>query len=139
MMKHLLVAFLILMAGCASIKAREQGRALEETCKDYGKAIQWGQFSKAAGFMMPDPANQITRDLAGLEKIKISSYEVIDRQVLEGGGEASQTVEIRYYHIENLIERTLLDKQRWLYDDARKHWFLMSGLPPFKDDLTGRN
>jgi hypothetical protein len=42
---------------------------------------------------------------------------------------ADQTVAIRYYKIDELIERSVVDQQTWVYHPEAKNWYLQSGLP----------
>ena len=46
--------------------------------------------------------------------------------------QAMQAIGIRYYHTERLKEKSLVDRQKWKYDEEDKTWYLESGLPDFK-------
>ncbi len=66
-----------------------------------------------------------------MRKIKVSLYTVRNRDVEKEELRAMQVVEIRYYHIDYMIEKVLIDKQQWEYDASEKKWHLKSGLPDF--------
>lgn len=67
-----------------------------------------------------------------LQKTKVTSYELLNRKISKDKLLARQTVEIRYYNLDSMIEKTLIDKQAWEYDKGEKTWRLQGGLPDFK-------
>jgi hypothetical protein len=103
---------------------------LETTTNAYEMAIRWGKFESAMRFLAPSamPDDSYLRTIG---MIRISSFEVLQRELSDDGLEASQIVEIGYYYIDRLIEKKLIDRQVWKYDRAKKKWVLHSGLPRF--------
>jgi hypothetical protein len=97
----------------------------------YAAAIRWGRFESAADFMAPSPRPPAL-DSAWLKNIHVTSYEVLYRKNLEKGSLIEQNVEIRYYHEQSGVEKTLLDRQRWRYQEKQNTWALESGLPAFR-------
>jgi hypothetical protein len=49
---------------------------------------------------------------------------------LPSGKVMMQTVEIRYIPPGSVVEKTVIDQQRWRFDEDDNRWVLESGLPP---------
>ena len=64
-----------------------------------------------------------------LKTFKVTAYEIRKVKFLDDMSRADQTVAIRYYKIDELIEQTIVDQQTWVYDPQEKIWYLQSGLP----------
>ena len=120
----------IVLSGCSEIAVQHQRDQLEQTLYAYQKMVRWNEFETAARFQKPGsaapPAN---RDLTN---IRVTSYEVVAAPVSTASGHAQQTVQIRYYHQDSAVEKTITDRQEWSYDSAAKRWYLTTGLPAFK-------
>lgn len=71
-------------------------------------------------------------NLKKLRKTKVTSYELLDREISKDKLLARQSVEIKYYKLDSMIEKTLIDTQVWEYDREEKTWRLQGGLPDFK-------
>jgi hypothetical protein len=41
-------------------------------------------------------------------------------------------VEIKYYNINTLVEKSLVHQLKWEFDSEKKKWYLRSGFPDFK-------
>jgi hypothetical protein len=100
---------------------------LDETLHAYEGAIRWSQFEAAAavGEVKAQPAPP-------LDRIKVTSYDVLEKTLADGSREATQTVQIHYYDTDTMREHTLVHRQHWKYDASRKRWVLEGGLPPFE-------
>jgi hypothetical protein len=103
---------------------------IEETLSSYGETIRWGLFQKATDFQAGPPAP--FRDTEALKDIRVTSYNPLYRKEQDEGQILLQTVEIRYIHERDLMERTLTDNQRWRFDKKEDRWLLETGLPPFE-------
>ena len=121
-----------LIIGCASYGERKQLDMLEQRTGNYETALRWGRYELASAFIKSSGDAHVTDNLDGLKQIKITLYKLIGRNFLENNEEAEQKVEIRFYNIDNLIERTIIDHQTWIYNYDLENWFLSSGLPDFK-------
>jgi hypothetical protein len=102
---------------------------IEETLNRYGEAIRWGMFQTAMDFQAGKSLP--LADLKKYKEIRITSYEPIYRHEKEEG-HLLQTVEIRYIHENDLVERILTDQQQWRYDRKSDRWLLETELPIFK-------
>jgi len=127
----IMIAGVLFLTGCASMHEQERLDELDSVTEAYGMAIRWGKFASAMRLLdrsvMPDDAY-----IRAIGRIRISSYEVLQRELSEDGLEATQTVEIGYYYVDRLIEKKLIDKQIWRYEQDKKKWLLHSGLPRFE-------
>lgn len=102
---------------------------LEDQLAGYGAAVRWGLYQRALDYLarVPEPVP----DFRLLKNIKVTSYQPVFRKEETGEKKLRQTVEIRYVHLEHLVEKTLIDEQTWTYDEDRDRWRLESGLPAF--------
>lgn len=123
---------IVLCIGCASYGERKQLDMLEERTENYETALRWGRYETAYAFIKNKVTAYTTDNLEGLNQIKITSYEMLDRKVLENNEEAEQKVEIKFYNVDNLIEKTIIDNQSWIFDKDLGTWFLSSGFPDFR-------
>lgn len=130
MAKYILHFCLLLFAGCASLEKRLE--LFETTTYKYENAIRWGYYELANDFIKVDETDQKTLDFDNLQEIKVTSYELLKSRITENELQAYQTVEIKYYNTNDMIEKTLIDKQFWEFDRDHKRWFLKSGFPALK-------
>jgi hypothetical protein len=98
----------------------------------YEKAMRWGDYQVVGSVMKMQGTDRQNPNLKKLEKIKVTSYQLIDSHMSEDKLRAHQTVEIKYFNTNCLIVKNLIDKQLWKYDEKEKAWYLQSGLPDFK-------
>lgn len=116
----------LLLSGCASYKNHLQAQSFAKFTHSYGLAIQWSDYDAAANFLEHSPPPE---DLARLKGFKVTAYEIRKVKFLDDMSRADQTVSIRYYKIDELIERTIDDQQTWVYHPGERLWYLQSGLP----------
>jgi len=121
-----------LIIGCVSYGEVKQMDMLEQRTKNYETALRWGRYEIASAFIKSKVTNNLTDNLDGLKQIKITSYKLLGRNFLENNEEAEQKVEIKFYNIDNLIERTIINHQTWIFHKDFGNWFLSSGLPDFQ-------
>ena len=132
MAKYVLSLCVLLLVGCTTFQGLSRLSSLESTSKAYGKAIRWGEYQVANRFIKTQETDRQSPNLKKLEKIKVTSYEPMEINTSEDKLQAHQTVEIKYYNTDYLIEKTLIDKQLWEYDAKQKAWYLQGALPDFK-------
>ncbi len=128
---YLLYILIIFLAGCASLNHQKQLSILEESARKYGDAIRWSYFERADNYRRQQQDRVQETDFNELKKIRVTSYEVLSKNLSEQNIKAVQTVEIKYYHISNMIEKTVIDRQEWEYDTNKKQWLIHSSLPHF--------
>lgn len=126
-----LILIFLSVSGCATYREQKKFDALDRTTDSYETAVRWGYFEMTRNFRK-NPEGQDEASLARMRKIKITSYEVLDRKISDDKSEARQVVEIKYFNIEYLIEKTIIDKQLWKYDEEEQRWYLSSIFPVFQ-------
>ena len=130
MAKFMLTFCLAVLVGCASVGEINVKDKFEKTTRAYRQALQWGEWTSAKKYLQPGDETGKNMTLAELKQIKVTSYEVNDVVASEDNLQARQSVEIRYYHVSRMVEKTLVDNQVWTYQEETG-WRLTSGLPKF--------
>ncbi len=119
-----LLVLLFIVFGCATEKRRN---AIHDTLRLYEKTLRWGAYREAQTLKL-----EVRKPLPeGLNEIKVTSYEIVSQSVTEDADQLEQTVEIKFYHEQQGMIKTLMDRQTWVYDDKLDGWFLESELPDF--------
>ena len=130
------ILILALCAGCATMTAQSEARALDTTLVAYANALRWGSWEQALVFVDPQTRKQHPLshlDMERYKQVRIGAYA--ERPpVPVGPHEVRQIVQISLININTQTERGIVDSQLWRYDEKEKHWYLVSGLP----DITQR-
>ena len=130
MLRVLIVLFsLSLLAGCATQKSK--GDLLDATLESYAATIRWGNFEDAVAFVDPETlkAHPLTSvDLGRYRQIRISGYNAQPSRPV-GDTEAVVVAEVVLTNNNTQSVRSVLDRQRWRYDEKAKRWWLVTGLP----------
>ena len=137
MSRTILLGCLLALAGCTSMNHQTESRALELTLVAYANAIRWGDIQQALPFVDPEtvkahPLSEL--DLQRYKQVRFVSY-IEQAPVPLGPHEVKQVVKIALLNVNTQAEREIIDNQIWRYDEATKHWHIVSGLP----DITQRN
>jgi uncharacterized membrane protein len=130
--KYVLAVCLIILAGCASLEKKRQQVLFEELSREYENALLFGDYPVAINFLRPLNTTDMNVQFGSLKKIKITSYEPRELRVSEDRTVVTQTVDITYYHLDYMIETSIVDSQLWKYSYEDKTWYLQSGLPDFQ-------
>jgi hypothetical protein len=127
-MKHYLgVCAALLLAACAHDLGLMKK---EETLNAYRTAIRWSSFEHAATFQNgAAPASRLSEKF---RDIRVTGYDPVAEREDKERLTLHQTVEIRYYHPGDVVERMTLDEQDWHYDADRGKWVIDSPLPHFE-------
>lgn len=122
-----LLGTLLLLSACAS---EQKLQSLDDTLKLYQASFRWSKFDDLGRFQRG--VEPISDDnYKKLKTIKVTSYEEKNRIVTEDYMQAEQTVQIRYYNENTGVEKQIVDRQLWKYDDDKGVWYLSSPLPAF--------
>ncbi|MBS0571077.1 MAG: hypothetical protein JSS28_10740 [Proteobacteria bacterium] len=126
-----LICGLVLLAGCASMNAQSESRALQLTLAAYANAIRWGDISQAIPFVDPETMQKHPLTPLDIERYKQVHFATYSEQaaVPVGPHQVRQVVRISLVNVNTQVERSIVDNQLWRYDEAKKHWLLVSGLP----------
>lgn len=130
--KVVLCFCILSLSGCATYKDQKQLDTFEKTTDSYGLAIRWGYYEMAYKFIRAKDNEKQAPDFGKFENIKVTSYEIQRINVSGNKQSVNQTVEIQYYKINQMIQKTLIDRQSWEYDVTEQKWHLHSGLPDFR-------
>ncbi len=131
---YFLSIVIIAFFGCATAAHQQKLDLFEKISGDYGVAVRWGRFDLAETFRKNLAQREEPFDANRAKTVKVTSYEPLNRIMSENHLEAVQDVEIKYYFVDRLIERTILDRQVWKYDLSEKKWYLHSNLPEFSNN-----
>lgn len=132
MARNAMTVLLILLMGCSSMKAMSRGKALEPATSAYARAIQWGDYKLAKAFTGKQETTDQEPSFETFNRIKVTSYEILTRDVSEDNFQATQAVEIKYFYKDQLKEKSIIDRQLWEFDEAADAWRLKTGLPRFE-------
>jgi hypothetical protein len=104
----------------------------EDISYAYGQAIRWGDYEMANGFIKKQETDQEVLNDDKFDKIRVTSYELLNSNPSEDKLRVHQDVKITYFKVNQMIEKTLIDRQLWEYDETEKAWYLQSGTPDFR-------
>jgi hypothetical protein len=115
------------LAGCSH---DYQLMKTEEQLNGYGAAIRWNLFKRAVAYLAAPP--HPSPNWKYLDQMKVTGYKPTFRDLYPSGKVATQTVEIKFIPPDSVVEKTIIDEQRWHFDEARDRWVLDTGLPKFQ-------
>lgn len=124
----LLAAMALAIGACASATKNE---SLRVRLYNYAAAIRWNEIDQAAAYV--DPAVLAEKPFTAEQRerwkqVQVSRYYEAP-QSTDGEGRVLQTVQIELIDRSTQTVRTVVDRQRWRYDEVAKTWWLESGLP----------
>jgi hypothetical protein len=61
----------------------------------------------------------------------VTNYKVKQTIISEDQSKIIQIVDFQYYRLTDVTVKTLIDRQKWEYDEEQGRWFLQSDLPAF--------
>lgn len=121
-----------LSAGCAAVSEMKMRDDFSQTVKAYQKMIYWSQFEAANRYREPQEAASKPPKFDALSKIKITAYTIKQVITSADNAEVCQIVEIEYYKVDDVVIKSIRDRQLWVYDSTAERWYLQSGLPAFE-------
>ena len=121
----------LLLSACGTIEKEEKRMSMNNTTRYYEYALRWSDYDAANAMRNPESTIP-SPDPAVLKKYRVTSYSVVNSLLSEDGLTLTQIVDMRYYNEENLRERQLTDRQKWVYDEENEIWYLDSPLPAFQ-------
>jgi hypothetical protein len=118
-----------LLSACATLQNKDKLR--DQTLDGYAAALRWGGFQNAWSYV--DPAVRDAHPLTPQQKalydtVRIAEYDT-SGPAATGPDTLEQTVQITLIAKASQRVYSVVDHQRWRWDDQAKHWWLESGLP----------
>lgn len=137
-MKRILMVLLAVLtiAGCGSMQTSQRVNTLDETLNAYRILLRWGQYEDAMAYIRFRPGHEIDAeapDFEALKQVRLASYDIAEKVLLEDKNEANVRVMMTYYASDSNVLHSLRQMQTWWYDEDKKRWFLEGELP----DLIG--
>ena len=135
MQKPILTLFLLgmLITGCAAINDMQRLDRFNEIASDYKLAMRWSDFETVNSYRKDRKTDDSFEKIEKLQdNIQVISYDVRDLSVSEDNSEVRQVVEIHYYKLDSMIEKTLKAVEVWEYVENPGKWVLKGELPSFK-------
>lgn len=127
----LTAAAIMPLAGCESMKKKDQTSRLDQSLRAYVGSIRWANFDTAAAFAVPRKgANTVSA--ASLEGIKVTGYSLRIKSVNETADEASVIMNFSYYDESGGTVGSIDQDTTWYLDEKRKGWLMDDSLPRFK-------
>ncbi|WP_426661436.1 hypothetical protein [Rhodanobacter aciditrophus] len=124
----------LLLAGCAQDM---RNNALIATLNAYGSAVRWNGLESTLQFVDPavlkaHPPTDF--DLARYRQVRVTDYDDGSGPAPLGDDEVQQTVRISFVNVHTQVERSIVARQTWRYDEKTRHWWLESGPPDLDQD-----
>jgi len=133
-MKLLCLLILFALTACAHVGEQKKLEHLDAKQKLFMKALRWKSYDMAASVVrFKNPARTLAK-WDYLNKITVTSYELITSQSNLKEGTALAYVMFAYVQDETGRVYKLKHRQNWWFDDESKQWFLGSDMPVFKLD-----
>ncbi len=119
-----------LLSACGGRMSKK--KSLDHTLYQYAKVMRWADYNAAMTFFSPDMTatnKPSTTDVERIKQFGVSSY--VASPILPGDTEnqIKQDVQLKLYNLHTKREKVIIDRQVWEYDDDKKVWLLLSGLP----------
>jgi len=119
-----------LVAACANAPSRSK---LDETLYAYAGAIRWGDLGSVEVFLDPERRAELAPkpiERERMAQLQVTGYHVQSKEQ-SSETELRQVVQITLVNRHTLVERSVIDRQVWRWDEEAKAWWLTSGLPDF--------
>jgi hypothetical protein len=125
---------LLIAASLVSCNAQRNIKAdFEKNVKNYNESVRWHQLESASLFPADAISGEYRERARAAKNVAVIDYRLVDVKYDEKKKEAAVKVEIDYYTVSSSRVRTLVDNQKWVYQEMEGIglWRLMSLLPEF--------
>jgi hypothetical protein len=105
----------------------------EKNFRSYNDMVRWHQLEEASLFPADSISAVYKERMKTAKDVAVVDYRVMNIQYDEKKKEAEVKVEIDYYRLSTLSLKTIIDHQKWAYQEkeGKGLWRLMSLLPDF--------
>jgi hypothetical protein len=125
------IVMMVLLVGCIRMANIQQKEKFKDINNAYRQAILWSEFEYASSFHESHLQNQVKLDPI-YKVIKVTAYDEIRNVVNSDATQIEQTVNIQYYRIDQMLEKSTVFYPVWKWDTRSKNWYLISSMPLFK-------
>jgi len=134
--QFLLALLLGLAFAAGPVAAKSKQQRLQATLYEYAGTFRWGEVEQIVAYF--DTGEKAAKpptafDIQRWKQWRVVGYRAQPYAMFKDGF-AEQVVTIEISNVNTLATKTIVDRQRWRYDDKRKHWMLMTGLPVLTND-----
>jgi hypothetical protein len=125
------IIMMVLLIGCTQMTNIQQKEKFKDINNAYRQAILWSDFEYASSFHESHLQNQMELDPI-YKIIKVTAYDEKRHVINSDANHIEQTVDIQYYRIDQMLEKSIIFNPVWKWDTQSKNWYLISGMPIFK-------
>ena len=123
----------LLIFGCAAVKDMKRMDRFNEIAYDYKLAMRWSDFETVNSYRKDRKTDDSFDKVEKLEDdIQVISYDVRDMSIAEDNTEVRQVVEIHYYRLDAMIEKTIKVVENWEYMSPPGKWVIKGDFPDFE-------
>ncbi len=132
-MKTLFFSLLLTVALVSCNTQRSIKAGFEKNFRNYNELVRWHQLEEASLYPADSISAEYRERLKAAKNVAVVDYRVINIKYDEKKNEAEVKVEIDYYKLSTLSLKTVIDNQKWTYQEkeGKGLWRLMSLLPDF--------
>ena len=130
--KILLLFVTLVLVSCNGGNIKRQISSLDDSITEYKKSMRWSMFNDLDAYSRSSDGKEMPVDRDAMKNIRITGYEVTEKNISPDATKATVKGEISYYNDEYGVLKKIPFEQNWWYDPDIKHWFTDSALPKFK-------
>ncbi len=129
--KTVLLFLIVVLGGCQTLQEKRMQRSLEQTLRRYEATVRWGYLEQIYDYLQPELAkNAVIPD--NLRNIRVTSYEAIRKPANIDEHSITQIVAIRYVFDDRQVEKQLVDRQLWEFNEETEVWSRANPIPEFQ-------
>jgi len=128
-------AALLILSACQSIHNSKVAEDFDKASRGYFRMVRWNDLDKAPLSFVDDTLREeFEKRVKDAREVQIADYRVKYMECRPEKGDAEVTVEWDYYIPPSIKLKTVEDPQKWRYieEEKRKGWMLMTLFPEFK-------
>jgi len=128
-------AALLILSACQSIHISKVAEDFDKASRGYFRMVRWNDLDKAPLSFVDDTLREeFEKRVKDAREVQIADYRVKYMECRPEKGDAEVTVEWDYYIPPSIKLKTVEDPQKWRYieEEKRKGWMLMTLFPEFK-------
>ena len=128
-------AAILFLASCQSMHNNKVSEDFDKGTRNYIRMVRWNELDQAPLTFVDDTLRaEFEKRVKAAKDVKISDYREKYTECKPEKGEGELLVEWDYYIPPSIRLKTVVDSQKWRYveEEERKGWMLMTLFPEFK-------